>query len=237
MRQVVRVRLGRQQFIDHLDEIMAAGYSVSVFTEWADESRIWLKLVDDAEAPPPRWLGTVAARAKQAPILGADPRAATTQLNRPGPWYARLPHFRPEFTPSWGEELQTEYFVARADAPAALETVFGLAGRLAPVLHVSEIRAVAGDSCWTSPAEGGDRIALHFTWHADPAAVVPLVTELERRLAPFAARPHWGKVFAVEPSEMACRNPRLAEFAALARTVDPTGKFSNEFLRRYVYSL
>jgi xylitol oxidase len=75
-----------------------------------------------------------------------------------------------------------------------------------------------------------DTVALHFTWIADTAAVLPVVAELEERLAPLAARPHWGKIFTIEPDRLRTLFPRLDDFAALARQFDPTGTFRNAWL-------
>ena len=61
------------------------------------------------------------------PILGLDPVNCTPQLGAPGPWSDRLPHFRMGFTPSSGEELQSEYLrAARATRVAAIEAVRAL---------------------------------------------------------------------------------------------------------------
>ena len=59
-----------------------------------------------------------AATADRHPILGIDPAPATPQLGRPGPWHDRLPHFRMGFTPSAGEELQSEYLLPRDGTPS-----------------------------------------------------------------------------------------------------------------------
>ena len=101
-----------------------------------------------------------------------------------------------EFTPSNGDELQSEYLVPAAHGPAALEAVRALAPRLRPLLQVSEIRTVAADRLWLSTAEGRDSVGvpLHLA-AASQEAVEGVLAELERALAPFAPRPHWGKVF------------------------------------------
>jgi alditol oxidase len=61
---------------------------------------------------------------------------------------------------------------------------------------------------------------------------MPLV---EAALAPFEPRPHWGKLFTLPPDEVRARYPKRPEFVALLRGHDPTGKFRNEFLDRYVF--
>ncbi len=152
----------------------------------------------------------------------------------PGPWFERLPHFRPDFTPSSGEELQSEYMVPRRHAVEALHALEGLRDRIAPVLQISEIRTVASDGLWLSPCYGRDTVAFHFTWIKDSAAVLPVLGLIEERLAPFEARPHWGKLFTVPPEVLRSRYERLPDFRDLARRYDPSAKFANEFVATYV---
>ena len=152
-----------------------------------------------------------------------------------GPWHERLPHFRMEFTPSSGEELQTEYFVPRARAAEALAAVAALAPRIAPVLQIGELRTIAADDLWLSSAYGRDSLALHFTWVPDMAAVVPVrARPSRRRSSPSRPRPHWGKVFRVDPAVVASRYPRLDDFRALRDELDPRRRFANEFVDTYL---
>ena len=150
-----------------------------------------------------------------------SPDACTQQLGVPGPWYARLPHFRPDFQPSVGDELQSEYLLPVSRAVPALHALSQIRDRLAPVLRICEIRAVAADQLWLSPCYQQDGVAFHFTWIPDTAAVLPVVTLLERQLAPFAPRPHWGKVFTTPPATLRSAYPRLPAFAGLTRHLDP----------------
>jgi alditol oxidase len=218
------------------EEALAAGHSVSLFTHWAGAGfeQVWVKQLDTDPEPPVRWLGATRAPAPVHMVPGIDPRHCTPQLGEPGPWHERLPHFRLAFTPSSGDELQSEYFVPYAALPDALRAVERVRDRIAPALQVSEIRTVAADDLWLSPAEGRATAALHFTWVSDAAAVLPAVAALEAALEPFGTRPHWGKVFGTAPAAVASLWPRLADFAALAQRHDPTGKFRNEMLDRYL---
>jgi xylitol oxidase len=77
-------------------------------------------------------------------------------------------------------------------------------------------------------------VAAHFTWVADTAAVLPVVRRLEEALRPFEARPHWGKVFSTPATEFRRLYPRLDDFRALVRELDPAGKFTNAFVRDLV---
>jgi xylitol oxidase len=83
-------------------------------------------------------------------------------------------------------------------------------------------------------ARGRPSVALHFTWKPDWAAVRNLLPAIEAALRPFEPRPHWGKLFTMEPDELRSRYPRLPDFAQLARRNDPDGKFRNDFLDRYL---
>ncbi|MFF9773340.1 FAD-binding protein [Streptomyces sp. NPDC013978] len=213
------------------DAVSAAAYSVSLFTRWRHSGfdQAWVKRrVDRAEADFP-W----AAPATEAmhPVPGMPAVNCTEQFGVPGPWHERLPHFRAEFTPSSGDELQSEYLLPRAFALEALHALDGVRHVVAPVLQVCEVRTVAADEQWLSPAHGRDTVALHFTWIAEPAPVLPVVRRVEEVLAPYAARPHWGKVFTVAAADLGALYPRLGDFRALAEVLDPAGKFRNTFVR------
>jgi xylitol oxidase len=158
------------------------------------------------------------------------PDFCTEQGGVPGPWHERLPHFRPDFTPSSGEELQSEFLLPRDAAPQAIAALRGLADRIAPVLQISEIRTVAADDLWLSPAYGRDTAAFHFTWVKDAEAVAPVLDAIEEKLAPFAARPHWGKLFTTPPDQVADLYERSDDFRRLRHELDPVGKFTNTFV-------
>ena len=225
---------------DHFDEIAAAGDSVSVFTRWEPPAadQVWVKsrVVDDSEPEqtPPGLFGAAAATVERHPILGLDPVNCTAQLGAPGPWWDRLPHFRMGFTPSAGEEIQSEYIVARRHAMAAIDAVRALGPEIAPVLQVSEIRTIAADRLWLSPQHGQDTVAIHFTWTREPAAVARAIDAVEAALAPYEPRPHWGKAFHLDAAAIAPRYERLADFAALAARLDPRAAFRNAWLERHV---
>ncbi|MGH3587960.1 MAG: D-arabinono-1,4-lactone oxidase, partial [Pseudonocardia sp.] len=218
------------------EEALAGAYSVSLFTRWAGAGfeQVWLKQRDTDPEPPPRWLDATRAQVPVHMVPGVDPQHCTPQLGEPGPWHERLPHFRLAFTPSSGDELQSEYFVPRAALPDALRAIDRIRERVAPALQVAEIRTVAADDLWLSPAEGRDTAALHFTWVPDATTTLPAMAALEAALDPFETRPHWGKVFGTAPATVASRWPRLPEFAALVHRHDPTGKFRNAMLERYL---
>ncbi|WNI14590.1 D-arabinono-1,4-lactone oxidase [Actinacidiphila sp. ITFR-21] len=232
MRQRVRTGLGLDHAVEHFDAITGAAYSVSLFTDWRAPrfGQVWLKQL--ADAPAADIPQTRPADGPLHPVPGVDPVHCTAQDGVPGPWYERLPHFRPDFTPSSGEELQSEYLVPRTGAAAALEVLAGLREAIAPVLQICEIRTIAADRLWLSPAYGRDTVGLHFTWIKDPAAVAPVLAAVEAALAPLDARPHWGKLFTTDPERIRAAYPRMADFLAMAEECDPAGTFRNAYLRR-----
>ncbi len=223
--------------VDNFEAIAGAAYSVSAFTRWRGETvdMVWLKTLGDAAPPPADFYGATPATREYHPLASLDPAPATAQLGVAGPWYERLPHFRMDFKPSLGAELQAEYFLARAHAPAALRALKAIDTTIAPKLLVSEVRTVAADGLWLSPANGLDCVAFHFTFESDWPAVAPVLTAIEAALAPFAVMPHWGKLFTMDKATLRTRYKRLGDFAALARRYDPAGKFRNRFLDETVF--
>lgn len=239
--QYVYDDLSLAQFTQNLDTTMQAAYSVSVFTDWRAPmmNQVWVKHRLDPSTPwesPPstRLLDATAADGARHPVPGVDPAACTEQGGAPGPWHERLPHFRLDFTPSSGDELQTEYFVSRTSAAAAVTAISHIAHLIAPVLQICELRTIAADELWLSPAYGRDSFAIHFTWISDIAAVAPVLKAVEEQLAPFDPRPHWGKVFDMDPDIVRSRYARMPDFTALASRFDRTGKLRNAFVDRFV---
>jgi alditol oxidase len=214
---------------------MGAAYSVSLFTDYQRDvfDQVWWKgRVGVDGVAPPRLLGAAPALEALHPVAGVSAESCTEQLGVPGAWADRLPHFRLGFEPSSGDELQSEYFVARSDGAAALRSVRELSAELAPLIRVSEVRSVAADGLWLSTAHGRDTLALHFTWVNDHARVMAFLPMLESALAPFAARPHWGKLTALPPSTIRERTPMWSDFASLRQTLDPSGTFLNPYVSR-----
>ena len=162
--------------------------------------------------------------------IGGTAENCNDQLGLPGTWFDRLPHFRLDFTPSVGRELQTEYFVPRARVTEAVAALRGLAARIAPLLIVSEIRTVTADDLWLSPFHGTDSVALHFTWQPRQPEVEAVLPAIEAALAAYDAKPHWGKLFDHPAPESLYA--RLDDFRALVTDLDPHGTFHNAWLDR-----
>ena len=233
VRQSLWEALSWKALLDNLDTVTSAAYSVSVFTTWSGDiaGTVWLK-----QTVPGRVRGELfdatAATAELHPLPGADAAPTTEQLGVAGLWGDRLPHFRMEFTPSNGDEIQTEYLVPRARAVEAIEAMRSLGSRIEPLLLVSEIRTTRADSLWLSGSYEADTVNLHFTWKMLPAEVAALLPVLEALLLPLGARPHWGKWFAAGHAALGPLYPRFDDFRALAQRFDPSGKFRNEYLAR-----
>jgi len=238
--QHVFENLDWEQVLENLDAVTSSAYSVSLFTDWSGAAleQAWLKsrVAEPGVAASRQdfFAGTPALSARH-PLPGVSGSNCTEQLGAPGPWSDRLAHFRMEFTPSKGDELQSEYLVPREHAVDAIRTLRRLSGVLTPLLLVSEIRTIAADRLWLSPNHGRDGIGLHFTWRQDQPAVEAVLPLLEAELAPFAARPHWGKLFDGGAAAVGPLYPRFDDFRALAGRLDPAGKFRNRFLDYAVF--
>jgi xylitol oxidase len=227
LRQDVYLNLEWAALEDHFDAVTGAGYSVSVFHDFGARAREVL-VKRDAEAPVTDELfGARAAHEPRNPVPGAPTENVTEQLGLPGPWSERLPHFRSGFTPSSGAEIQSEFFVDRGDATAALAALRPLAATIGPVLRIAELRTVAADELWMSPQYRRDCAGLHFTWRLEPEAVRAACASVEATLAPFSPHPHWGKLFTMTPPAL----PLQDRWWALRTELDPRGVFINRWLR------
>ncbi|MFE5317711.1 FAD-binding protein [Paenibacillus sp. NPDC056579] len=239
MSQTVYEGLPLAQLEDHFDDIFGSAYSVSLFTDWKTDTfnQLWRKSVvtdRDSDQAEPEFFGAKRAAVNLHPVPGYTAENCSEQMGIPGPWYERMAHFRMDFTPSAGEELQSEYFVSRQDAYAALGAISRLKEQIAPLLYVSEVRTIAGDQHWMSPCYKQDSVAFHFTWKQHGEDVQRLLPLIEEQLAPFQARPHWSKLFAMTPARLRSLYEKLPEFQQLLLQYDPNGKFRNAFLNTYL---
>jgi xylitol oxidase len=243
--QLVYLNLPLPACFEHFDDIMSRAYSVSLFTDFSGDAinQVWLKhRVSDglnAAAPDPdsgALYGATPASKNLHPIAAMSAQSCTEQLKVPGTWHDRLPHFRMEHTPSSGEELQSEYLVPREHAVAALRAVHALRQEITPLLQISEIRTVAADELWMSPCYRRACVGIHFTWKKNWPAVGALLPRIEAQLAPFHARPHWGKLFTMRAAQLQPLYPRLGDFRRLLSDHDAEGKFRNPFLERNLFA-
>ncbi len=240
MRQYVYENLPISQMKEHFESIVSAGYSVSLFTDWQSENinEVWVKThgKDSTDTGPQQlFFGAKAATKNMHPIAELSAENCTEQMGVPGPWYERLPHFRMGFTPSSGKELQAEYFVQRHNAVDAILAIARMGKKIGPHLFISEIRTIDADNLWMSPCYKQPCVAIHFTWKQDWPVVSKLLPVIERELAPFGVKPHWGKLFTMSPEALQMSYEKLPDFKKTLTYYDPKGKFRNEFLNRNVY--
>jgi xylitol oxidase len=239
--QTVYTDLPFAELEHHFDDIFGAAYSVSIFTDWQKGrgTELWLKRkVKTGEKldTPALFYNAKLATKNLHPIPALDAVNCTPQMGVPGPWYERLPHFRMNFTPSSGEELQTEYFVPRAEAYKAIRAVETLRDRITPHLLTTELRVIAADDLWMSMAYQRDSIAIHFTWKREWPEVQKILPLIEAKLAPFNPRPHWAKLSTLKGAQFQAAYPKLNDFKALVQQYDPKGKFRNELITTELYS-
>ncbi len=240
MRQYVYENLPLQEVKEHFDAIESSAYSVSLFTDWQKQrmNEVWIKSrIEDGQSSEagPTFFGAKLATRNLHPIAELSAENCTEQMGAPGPWFERLPHFRMGFTPSAGKELQSEYFVPRQHTVEAILAVERLRDQISPSLLISEIRAVAADNLWLSPCYKQPCVTIHFTWKPDWPAVSKLLPVIEKELAPFDARPHWGKLFSTSPAALKSIYDKLPDFIHLSAKYDPRGKFRNDFLNQNVF--
>lgn len=241
VKQQVFEELPFKQLSGNFDKIMSAGYSVSLFTDWRNESinEVWVKSKAGEEIKASTgtdFFGARPATRDLHPIKSMPAENCTEQMGIPGPWYERLPHFRMGFTPSSGVELQSEYFVPNEHAYDAIATIAKLNDRISPLLQISEIRSIAADDLWMSPCYHKACTTIHFTWKQEIPAVMAVLPLIEEKLAPFGARPHWGKLFTLSPGKLEGLYEKLPEFRQLLKQYDPKGKFRNDYLDTIIFN-
>jgi len=241
MQQYVYENLPLSELKEHFDTIMSSAYSVSLFTDWQKQrvNEVWLKSrIQEGKSfdAPKEFFGARLATKNLHPIAELSAENCTPQMGIPGPWYERLPHFRMGFTPSAGKELQAEFFVARQHAVEAILAVERLRDQVGPHLMISEIRSIAADDLWMSPCYKEPRVTIHFTCKPDWPAVQSLLPIIEKELAPFDARPHWGKLFTTDPATLRGKYKKLPDFIDLCNQYDRQGKFRNDFLNRNIFA-
>ena len=237
MQQVVYRNMPIDALKNNFLAVMSAGYSVSLFTDWSNQNikQIWIKRrVDESEvkSSEPEFYGAKLAEKNLHPVEDQSAESCTEQMGIPGPWFERMPHFKMGFTPSTGKELQSEYFVPIENGYDALMAVAKLHEQITPHLFISEIRTIDADNLWMSPCYKKTCVTIHTTWKPEWDTVIKLLPLMEEQLAPFSPRPHWGKLFAIEPSVLQQRIERLADFRELVKQHDPKRKFQNEFLEK-----
>lgn len=240
VRQDVYQNLSFAQLKNHFDEILSAGYSVSLFTDWQNEncSEVWIKTkIEQGKdfAFGEDFFGAKRATKNVHPIISLSAENCTEQMGVPGPWYDRLPHFRMGFTPSSGKELQAEYFIPHRHAMEAIEAIGRLSKQVGPQLFISEIRTIDADDLWMSPCYKEPCVTIHFTWKQNWTEVSKLLVIVEKELEPFNPKPHWGKLFLMSPKKLQARYEKMDDFKKIIQQYDPKGKFRNKFLDTNIF--
>ncbi|MEP6846834.1 MAG: D-arabinono-1,4-lactone oxidase, partial [Panacibacter sp.] len=242
MRQYVYEQLSMAQLKEHFEHIVSAGYSVSLFTDWQSENinEVWIKAKDGDEMlfdPKADFFGAKAATKNMHPIAALSAENCTDQMGVPGPWYERLPHFKMGFTPSSGVELQAEYFIPKQHAVDAIFAITKLGKEIGPHLFITEIRTIAADDLWMSPCYKQDSVTIHFTLKQEIPEVMQLLPVIEKALAPYKAKPHWGKLFTLTHTQLISLHQKMPEFVNMLKQYDPKGKFRNAFLDKNIYGV
>lgn len=238
--QDVYLDLPLAELTDNFEDIVSSAYSVSLFTDYQNDNiyQVWLKSRVDEEVSYKRqseFYGARVAQQNHNPVRGVSAENCTEQMGISGAWHNRLPHFKMEFTPSNGNELQSEYFIAREHAVEAIQRLYHLGDIIAPQLLAGEIRCIAGDSLWLSECYQQDSVAFHFTWQPNREAVENITRQIETVLAPFNPRPHWGKIFTMSARDIQSNYEKMDDFRALVEHYDPQAKFRNEFIKQYIF--
>jgi xylitol oxidase len=241
VRQDVYENMSWETLEKHFDAIFGSAYSISLFTDWQGESvnQVWRKErlgEGNSGEIPTEFFGAKLARSERHPIAELSAEPCTTQRGVPGAWHERLPHFRMEFTPSCGDELQSEYFVPRGGAVAAYAAVRKLREKIGPLLLITELRTIAADHLWMSPCYERPCASIHFTWKANWPGVREVLPLIEESLLPLGAVPHWGKIFTLSAAQVQSGYSRLEDFRRLLLEFDPHEKFRNGFLDRNVWA-
>jgi len=238
--QRVYQNLPVKRLLEEFKPVMKGGYSVSLFTDYLSDrvNQVWVKskVTGDQQVDPEDYFGATPATRDLHPITELSAVNCTEQMGVPGPWFDRLPHFKMDFTPSSGKELQSEFFVPIEYGAEAFEVITRLKHQLEPVLMISEIRSIAADSQWMSPFYQQDSVAFHFTWEQDKQGVAAVLPLIQDGLEQFGVRPHWGKVFSISPGQLRSSYPHLDKFKQAVEVYDPERKFVNQFLQQLFYS-
>ncbi len=243
VRQDTFVDLSWDRLLAQADALFSSAYSVSIMTRWGRGTvdHIWLKTrldaASDGESPGARLGLTPGPSSPLAPAeAGEDPADRLNPFGVPGPWSERLAHFRPEALPGDPDQIQSEYIIPRHRLAEVVAAVRPLAARIDPILDTTELRTIAADTLWLSPAYRRDAVGVQFTWRKRPAAVDAMSRELEALLIPLGARPHWAKLIHSPAPTLAPLYPRFADFKDRVASWDPDGKFRNAYLERHVFA-
>ena len=125
---------------------------------------------------------------------------------------------------------EMEYAIPREHAADAVRGAREILERH-PVNFPVELRFAADDDALLSPAQGRDTayVAVHVFKGMDGEGPF---REVERLMAGWGGRPHWGKRSYLGARELKTRYPGWEAFAAARAELDPEGRFENAWARR-----
>ena len=93
-----------------------------------------------------------------------------------------------------------------------------------------EIRFVAADEAWLSPAYRRDSVVMSISG-VPGTNYLDYLRHTDRLFAEHSGRPHWGKLHFMTQSRLRDLYPRLDDFIDLRESLDPKGIFLNDHLR------
>lgn len=171
------------------------------------------------------------------PVPGRDPTACSVVGN--GLWREKIYHFLPDRPPSSaGDEIQTEFFVRYEDFTTVMDVLYSIRDSFLHLVQVTEVRMCAPDDIPMSPAKGSTAyIGIHFTWYRKHAQIVAALPKIEKALERFNVKPHLGKLFGLSGERFEALYGRDLEILrSLITFHDPTGKFRNEYMDKYIFA-
>ena len=125
---------------------------------------------------------------------------------------------------------EMEYELPRAAGlPTLRAAIDHIRKRRLPITFPFEFRLAAGDDIWMSPFNAGPGASISFHQYAK-MPWRPAFAEMEAVLRDGAGRPHWAKRHTLAPADVHRLYPRAADFLAVRKTWDPSGKFANTHL-------
>ena len=80
-----------------------------------------------------------------------------------------------------------------------------------------------------SPCYQRPSLAIHFTWKPEWPAVKQVLPLIEEALAPFDVRPHWAKLFTMQPARLQSQYVRLSDYKELLKHYDPAENSATNF--------
>ena len=127
---------------------------------------------------------------------------------------------------------EMEYAIPRdAVSPALAEIERWLASTGELIPFPVEVRFAAPDDVWLST--GYQRESAYVAVHQYIGLpYVRYLRAVERIMAGFDGRPHWGKLHWLDADRLAQLYPRFADVQRVRATADPTGVFTNDYVDR-----